>query len=260
MAIFTILLLLGVLCLLIGSIVLIVVGFKQSIWWGLAILFIPFSWLIFLVLHWEQGKNGFLMIVTGIIFYVAAFATMPPGAKPVIEALIAARTGQPVPPALSGYLGTKPAPADAKGGAATPAVGKAPTSVSTVVTPVASTPAVVTTASSLETDTQVEAALVELNDRARTLMARKESLKNSTDQPAIFALAEDIKSFNERLKVVTARQAELNQGRAPGAAPVAAAPAASPTPSTPPPAGPVIPPTVVIPAPTPALTPAPKKK
>ena len=254
MAMFTILLLLGAFCLLIGSIVLIVGGFQQSIGWGLAIIFIPFASLIFLFMHWEKGKNGFLMMVAGLIFYAAAFVTMPPNAKPMIEALVAARTGQAIPASLSGLLGGKPAAPDAKA----PAAGSAAPAASTAAPAGAPGAAVPSGPASLETEAQVLAAVAELNDRAKALKARKEALRNSVDQPAVFALAEDIKAFNERLKVVTTRQTELNQART-GVAP-ASAPAPSVAPVVAPAANPVIPSTVVIPASTRGPSPVPKKK
>ncbi len=254
MAMFTILLLLGAFCLLIGSIVLIVAGFQESIWWGLAILFLPFAGLIFLFMHWERGKNGFLMMVAGIIFYAAAFVTMPPNAKPMIEALVAAKTGQPLPASLSGLLGGKPAVPDAK----TPAAGTAAPAASTSAPAGAPAAAVSSAPATLETEAQVLAAVAELNDRAKALRARKEALRNSVDQPALFALTEDIKVFNERLKVVTTRQAELNQART-GVVPASSSPPATSTVAAPP-ANPVIPSTVVIPAPTPGPSPVPKKK
>lgn len=256
MAIFTILLLLGTLCLLIGTIVLIVGGFQQSIGWGLAVLFLPLAGLIFLFVHWEKGKNGFLLMVTGVIFYVAGYVAMPPNAKPALAAIVAARTGQPIPTSLSGLFGAKPAPPDARGGAPAPAAGKVGSTAPAAALPGATAVTAPNAPASLDNEAQVLAAVAELNDRAKPLMGRKEALKNSADQPAIFALAEDIKAFNERLKVVTTRQAELNQAKT-GVAPAAStAPTPSPAPTMAPGASPVIPSTVVIPA----STPAPKKK
>lgn len=51
-----------------GWVMLLVLGFKKSIGWGLAILF--FSWLVvplvvFLVKHWSEAKTGLLLLVAG---------------------------------------------------------------------------------------------------------------------------------------------------------------------------------------------------
>jgi hypothetical protein len=53
-----------------GWVMLLVLGFKKSIGWGLAILFL--SWLIiplvvFLAKHWSEAKAGFLLLVAGMV-------------------------------------------------------------------------------------------------------------------------------------------------------------------------------------------------
>ena len=53
-----------------GWVMLLVLGFKKSIGWGLAILFL--SWLIiplvvFLAKYWSGAKTGFLLLVTGTV-------------------------------------------------------------------------------------------------------------------------------------------------------------------------------------------------
>lgn len=53
-----------------GWVMLLVLGFKKSIGWGLAILFL--SWLIiplvvFLAKYWSEAKGGFLLLVSGIV-------------------------------------------------------------------------------------------------------------------------------------------------------------------------------------------------
>jgi len=53
-----------------GWVMLLVLGFKKSIGWGLAILFL--SWLIiplvvFLAKYWSEAKTGFLLLVTGTV-------------------------------------------------------------------------------------------------------------------------------------------------------------------------------------------------
>ena len=59
----------GILCLG-GWVMLTVLGFKKSIGWGLAVLFL--SWLIlplviFLIKHWAEAKTGFLLLVAGTV-------------------------------------------------------------------------------------------------------------------------------------------------------------------------------------------------
>jgi len=53
-----------------GWVMLLVLGFKKSIGWGLAILFL--SWLIiplvvFLAKYWSEAKTGLLLLVTGTV-------------------------------------------------------------------------------------------------------------------------------------------------------------------------------------------------
>src|SRR5476651_1545596 len=141
MFLFGILILLGALCLLIGAIVFIIGGFRESIAWGLILLFLPIlgvaagyflgllqtnwwwivnlslhiPWVVFLIMRWEKAKSGFLMMVAGIIFYVAASFSIPTELKPALEAGIVAQTGQPVPPQIAGWLGLKPGAPGAKG-------------------------------------------------------------------------------------------------------------------------------------------------
>jgi len=53
-----------------GWVMLLVLGFKKSIGWGLTILFL--SWLViplvvFLAKHWSEAKAGFLLLVAGTV-------------------------------------------------------------------------------------------------------------------------------------------------------------------------------------------------
>lgn len=64
----------GMLLLLVGGLAFIVVAFKESILWGLGVLFLPFVSLIFLILHWRTAKTpffwqigGFLLVLLGVL-------------------------------------------------------------------------------------------------------------------------------------------------------------------------------------------------
>lgn len=50
---------------LVGGIWFLVVAFKESIWWGLGCLFVPFVGLIFLILHWSEAGKPFLVSLGG---------------------------------------------------------------------------------------------------------------------------------------------------------------------------------------------------
>ncbi len=52
------------------SLVLLVVAFKQSIWWGLGYLIVPCVSIFFVIAHWEVAKSPFLKsILTVLTFY-----------------------------------------------------------------------------------------------------------------------------------------------------------------------------------------------
>ena len=56
---------------LVGGIWLLIVAFKESIWWGLGSLFIPLVSLIFVVLHWSVAKTPFLISLVSVIMIIA---------------------------------------------------------------------------------------------------------------------------------------------------------------------------------------------
>lgn len=64
--------------LVIGGIGLLITAFRVNILWGLAILLIAPVAIIFLVLHWDDGKGPFKVQVLGILI-MAAFAYMNDG-------------------------------------------------------------------------------------------------------------------------------------------------------------------------------------
>lgn len=68
---------LGGLVAFIGGIWLLVVAFKQSVWWGLGSLIIPFVGLVFAIMNWQIAKTPFLVYVGGIILCVLAAMNMP---------------------------------------------------------------------------------------------------------------------------------------------------------------------------------------
>lgn len=51
---------------IIGSIMLLIVAFKESVLWGLGCLFIPFVALVFIIMHWSISKRAFFIQLAGI--------------------------------------------------------------------------------------------------------------------------------------------------------------------------------------------------
>jgi FtsH-binding integral membrane protein len=65
---------LGLIIFAIGGLLFLVAAFRESIWWGLACLFIPIVQLFFLIVYWREAKKpffiqllGFAVLVTGAI-------------------------------------------------------------------------------------------------------------------------------------------------------------------------------------------------
>ena len=56
-----ILLIVGIITSLVGTIWFLTVAFQESIFWGLGCLFIPFVALIFLFTHWDTAGRPFLL-------------------------------------------------------------------------------------------------------------------------------------------------------------------------------------------------------
>lgn len=48
---------------LVAFVLLMIAGFKRSLWWGLALLFLPFTTLIYAIKYWQEVKKPFLVYV-----------------------------------------------------------------------------------------------------------------------------------------------------------------------------------------------------
>lgn len=68
----TLLLWIGIALLLLGSLAFVIAAFRQSIVWGLLVLFLSPCGLIFLIVHWSQAKNSFFLQLWGWAFIVLA--------------------------------------------------------------------------------------------------------------------------------------------------------------------------------------------
>lgn len=54
----------------IGGIMILIAAFKESVLWGLGTLIVPLVGLIFVITHWEESKNGFLLNIGGLVLAV----------------------------------------------------------------------------------------------------------------------------------------------------------------------------------------------
>ncbi len=71
MAISIVLLGIAVLAVLVGTVLLLVEAFRESVLWGMAYLFVPFANLVFVVCHWDRAKTGFFVSLGGTVMAVA---------------------------------------------------------------------------------------------------------------------------------------------------------------------------------------------
>jgi hypothetical protein len=58
--------LVGLALMVLGGLVFVVKAFRESVLWGLGVLLLPFVSLVFLVLHWRQAKDPFLLQLIGL--------------------------------------------------------------------------------------------------------------------------------------------------------------------------------------------------
>jgi len=65
-----IILVVGWIVALVGSIMVLIAAFKESIVWGLLSLFVPVVILIFALTHWAESKKGVFFWIGGIILLV----------------------------------------------------------------------------------------------------------------------------------------------------------------------------------------------
>jgi hypothetical protein len=68
----TVLVLVGLLCVLLGAVTFLVATFRESVIWGIACLVLPLASLAFLILHWQKAKDPFFIQLYGLAFLIGA--------------------------------------------------------------------------------------------------------------------------------------------------------------------------------------------
>lgn len=63
----------GYLISLVGSIMVLVAAFRESVLWGLGCIFVPFVSLIFIIKFWDESKRGFFVSLAGLAVVVVGF-------------------------------------------------------------------------------------------------------------------------------------------------------------------------------------------
>ena len=84
-AIIGLLFLVGAIVSFVGSIMVLIKAFQESILWGLGSLLIPFVILVFVLLNWYEAKQGFLTMLAG-------------AAVTILGLILGAMFGEPVAP------------------------------------------------------------------------------------------------------------------------------------------------------------------
>ena len=73
-----VLVILGILLCAVGSIWILVAAFKESILWGLGVLFInSIVTIIFVIMHFEETKKPFIIWIIGVVLMIVGVVISP---------------------------------------------------------------------------------------------------------------------------------------------------------------------------------------
>jgi hypothetical protein len=79
------LIVIGLLVAIVGGIMLLIAEFREGLMWGLAYLFVPLAGLVFVVVHWDTAKRGFLLNLLGACVVIGGLFASPTIRKSVAE-------------------------------------------------------------------------------------------------------------------------------------------------------------------------------
>jgi hypothetical protein len=60
-----------------GAIGLLIATFRESVLWGLGCLLLPVVGIVFIIVHWTEAKNPFLLKLVGVVLVMIGFALDP---------------------------------------------------------------------------------------------------------------------------------------------------------------------------------------
>lgn len=60
-------------CIFIGSFIVLIEAFRESVLWGVACLLLPIVTLFFLIVHWRAAKQGFVVQLFGLALLVVSW-------------------------------------------------------------------------------------------------------------------------------------------------------------------------------------------
>ena len=69
--------LVGFVLFLVGGIMFLVAAFRESIWWGLACMFLPFVSFFYLIVHWPEARKPFLIQLLAFVMIIAGIIINP---------------------------------------------------------------------------------------------------------------------------------------------------------------------------------------
>ena len=104
-----VLIVVGILAALVGGTMMLVAAFRQSVWWGLAYLFVPLASLVFLFIHWAEARKGFWINLAGVALLVGGLFSAAPvrdmiAGKSSFEWLVPAANGKAAPKDLTAQI------------------------------------------------------------------------------------------------------------------------------------------------------------
>lgn len=62
---------------IVGSIMMLIEAFRESVLWGVACLLLPIVSLFFLIVHWNVAKKGFVVQLIGCVLLVVSLFFLP---------------------------------------------------------------------------------------------------------------------------------------------------------------------------------------
>ncbi len=72
-SLFFVLLITGLSLIVAATVMLAIQAFRENLWWGLSVLFVPPVLLLFATLHWKKTKIGVAIYLVGTLMLVPLF-------------------------------------------------------------------------------------------------------------------------------------------------------------------------------------------
>ena len=123
---FTFVMFIGAAGVLLGFLILLVTAFTTSAAWGISSLVIPPIVIAFAVSHWSKAKNGFAILMIGVIIFAYGSwdrnrSIQQADEQPAHEAITEVPDSTPVPPQVTVPDASQPSPSAAPAPTETPA-------------------------------------------------------------------------------------------------------------------------------------------